>query len=110
MLDYSLLSACSGSTLVARRAGMIAAARATSSMNALTAINVAGSSGVTPNSSADVRRVSAAAPSNPITSPVAASPSPCRSTIARTPFSVAPSAMRMPISRRRSMTANASTP
>jgi hypothetical protein len=58
-LRYSYLSATRGSTLVARRAGIRHATKATSSKTIGTATKVAMSVGVTPNSKFDIRRVTA---------------------------------------------------
>src|SRR5262245_18951998 len=102
--------ATSGSTFVARRAGIQHASNATTiSDNAIT-MNVSGSVALTPYSKLFIKRVAPYAASKPTTTPASASRSPCAMTSRSTSRASAPSAMRMPISRLRSPTANASTP
>src|ERR1700694_264480 len=66
---HSFLSAMSGSTFVARRAGMLQAVSATTVSSAETNTNVSGSLGVTPNSKLRITRGMARAPAKPKTIP-----------------------------------------
>src|ERR1035441_2059124 len=72
--------------------------------------NVTESAGFTPYSSAASKWVRAAAPANPMAMPVSAIRRPLPATIRSTSAERAPSAMRMPNSRVRRLTENASTP
>src|SRR5439155_9013365 len=100
-LDHSDLRAVSGSSCAARRAGRYLASSETSVSRATTPRNVGGSPARTPNSSAASRRVTTRAITtpSPIPTPARRTPSPtiCDTTSPR----LAPSASRIPISRRR---------
>ena len=67
--DYSYLSASSGSTFVARRAGIQQATKATTISSSESPTNVSGSVALTPNSKPFISRVRANAPLRPITCP-----------------------------------------
>src|ERR1022692_636995 len=109
-VTYSWRSATAGSTRLARQAGAAQAAKATTASTSGAARNVTGSAGFTPYSSAASKWVSAAAPANPMAMPVSAIRRPLPATIRSTSAERAPSAMRMPNSRVRRLTENASTP
>src|SRR5262249_7741289 len=72
--DYSAAhshrSATSGSTFVARRAGIQQATSATRTSDTAVAPNVEGSVALTPNSSVDIKRVNAKAATNPVIMPI----------------------------------------
>src|SRR5215208_2650989 len=97
-LHQSFLSASTGFTRVARRAGMYEARVAIAASTRAMAPNVTGSVALTSNSIPLMRRVSARAPPRPSAIPTAASPAPCRTTSASTSRGEAPSAIRMPSS------------
>src|ERR1041384_1231412 len=78
---YSYLNATSGSTRVARRAGIEQAKNAAQSATSNTIMYVAGSDAETPNNSDDIQRVSANAPAKPIAAPINVSTRPFRNTI-----------------------------
>jgi hypothetical protein len=99
-----------GAARLARRAGIQAAAIAAHSIATAAPENVGGSVGVTSYSSARNERVSANDAPSPITTPAAASPTPYRTINHCTWLAAAPSAIRMPISRRRRRTSWATTP
>ncbi len=80
------------------------ATAATTAIVATTAPIVSGSVGCTPNSNDVTSRVRPKAPASPAATPMPASTRPCFSTWPMTLPRSAPSAMRMPISRRRSVT------
>src|ERR1017187_6508752 len=107
---YSHLKAIRGSTLVARRAGSKPARSATATSNAATTRNVGKSVGFTSNRNFARTRVTAKAPATPSATPTVTR-SRLRLKIMRVMslFS-APNAMRIPISRVRSATAQARTP
>src|ERR1019366_3009137 len=69
-----------GSTLVARRAGNIVAARATASSRHVTAPSVTGSVGITSNNRLRITRVDATAAASPTATPSPPSSNPSRST------------------------------
>ena len=69
-------SAMTGSTCMARRAGIQQAASATTSSAPGTTTNVSGSRALTPNSRPESTRVSASAPKTPMARPAAAIRSP----------------------------------
>src|SRR5262249_26719917 len=96
---YSYLSATSGSTLAARRAGRYDASIATAAKATATVVNVAGSSGCKPNRSDSRYRVSPAAPAIPIAMPARVSTRLLPRTSRMTSRLAAPSATRTPISR-----------
>src|SRR5262245_15870197 len=99
-----------GSTLVARRAGTSDAINATSNKTKGTKMKVARSVGVTWNSKLDITRVIAYAPTNPTTVPTTTSDIAYLNTSFNTSPTCAPSAIRIPISRVRCVTAYAVTP
>jgi hypothetical protein len=107
---YSFLSMTLGSSRDARRAGNQQAAAATSVIVPTAVASVVASVGFTPNSIDAKSVLSANAPVSPITIPLRVSESPCFMIPASTLERVAPSAMRMPISRRRSVTMYERTP
>lgn len=102
---YSYRRATTGSTRVARRAGIQQAASATPINASVTATNVAGSEAFTPKSKLVIRRVSAKAAATPNTTPKKARRRPSLRTMRSTRPRSAPSAMRTPISRVRWLTA-----
>src|SRR5262245_45192337 len=102
--DYSVLRALTGSTRVARRAGRYAAASRTPTSVAHTPANVAGSVAPTPKSRLDSTRVAANAAVRPTTIPIAPVRTAWPTTMPRTSRGWAPSAIRMPNSRRRCVT------
>src|SRR5581483_5113052 len=104
-----VLNETTGSTRIARRAGRYAAASITATSATLTPANVAGSCGVTPNNKLSMIRVAASAPARPIARPTTAIRTACPSTSERMSCGCAPSARRMPISRRRCATEYAVT-
>jgi indolepyruvate decarboxylase len=109
-LGYSYRNATTGSTLVARSAGIRHATNATHPRSAATTDSVTGSYGLTPNKRVDITRAASSEPINPSTNPAAANAIPLVST-SRSKFPVlAPSAARMPISCVRCTTAYAITP
>ncbi len=81
---YSARRATSGSTFVARRAGMEHASRAMLTKVTAAAAKVAGSVGVTPKSPAAITRVRAIAAGIPMATPITANTRPCRSISANT--------------------------
>src|SRR5262249_50595598 len=92
-------TATSGSTFVARRAGIQQASNATNVSSSAITTNVSGSVALTPYSKLFIRRVAASAASKPIITPANASFSPCPTTSFKTSADCAPRAIRMPISR-----------
>src|SRR5579883_3388348 len=103
-------SAMAGSTRDALSAGAAQARIATAASRIGAAANVSGSSGLTPNSSDPMVRVSSADPANPTAAPARTIlPPPARTSVIT--FQVrAPNAMRTPNSRVRWLTENARTP
>src|SRR5690242_9974516 len=99
-----------GSIRDARRAGAQLATTATPPSNSATPTYVSGSTRETPNNSDSSNRLAATAPAMPIVTPATTSsiprPTTCRTMLA----DVAPSAVRMPISRTRSATPPEMTP
>src|SRR6516162_8526091 len=77
---HSSRSATIGSTVVARRAGIAAAANATKASSEATAPKVKESVALTPNTRLAITRVSAAAPTRPTPMPATASSIPCLTT------------------------------
>src|SRR6185503_6389761 len=96
--SYSYRSATSGSTCVARRAGIKHASNAAPSATRNTSTYAAGSDAETPNNMLDIQRVNTKAAPSPITAPINVSAIPFPITILRIEDLCAPSAMRMPIS------------
>src|SRR5215510_6351262 len=90
-------SAWSGSTFVARRAGIQHASNATTSSNNAITMNVSGSVALTPYSKLLIKRVAPYAASNPTTTPASASLSSYALASRRTPRAFAPSAMCNPM-------------
>ena len=88
-----------GSTRIARRAGTLHAAAATATNTIGTTINVSGSLGVTPYSNIASGLVAARAETTPTATPINANFSPWPMTRAITCGGLAPSAVRIPISR-----------
>src|ERR1700733_9942870 len=109
-LHYSYRRQRIGSTLAARRAGIRQAVTVINSSSASTAANVSGSSALTPYSHDVSTRVSARAPSSPISRPRKESLSPCHRIILITFLRDAPRAIRMPISDVRRLTEYVSKP
>src|SRR5262245_48314137 len=107
---HSTRSDTSGSTFVARHAGMKQASSAITDSNSDTATNVSGSVALTPNSSVFINRVSAKAEVSPIATPAAASFPPCETTNFNTSPVCAPRAILTPISRVRCATEKLITP
>ena len=107
---YSWRNATSGSTFVARRAGMKQETNATASSSKVIATRVGGSVACTPKSKSDIRRVSAKEVPKPIIAPATAKAIPRLKTILITFPVCAPKAMRTPISRVRSATVYDITP
>src|SRR5688572_1531660 len=100
--DYpSSRSVIAGSSRAARPAGIKPASIPMDAMAAHAMTNATGSSGETPNSSAFAKRVSANAPADPMTKPISTRFEASRRTCPTTSEDRAPSAIRMPISRRR---------
>src|SRR5690349_18836715 len=99
-----------GSIRDARRAGAQLATTATPPSNSATPTYVSGSTRETPNNSDSSNRLAATAPAMPTVTPATTSsiprPTTCRTMLA----DVAPSAVRMPISRTRSATPPEMTP
>ena len=83
----------------ARRAGTQVAISTISDSRPTIAAKVAGSVTSIPNSRLCMKRVNTSAPASPAATPSAAMVRPVRRTIPDTRSGVAPSAMRMPISR-----------
>src|SRR5437764_4200726 len=109
-LDHSDLRATIGSTRAARRAGRQLATSETIASNATTPTNVVGSLARTPYRSAVSSRVTARAIKTPTPIPAAARRTPSPTTCDITSPRLAPSASRMPSSRRRCPTAYARSP
>src|SRR5215467_11114345 len=108
--DYSQRRAVTGSTRVARYAGMQVATSA-AVLNTITVdANTAGSRASTPNSRLPMKGVTVSATATPNTTPATAIPMPSKITINRTSRGSAPSAMRTPISWVRCCTEYAMTP
>src|SRR5262249_27188265 len=108
--DHSSASAATGATRGGRRAGRKPAATETTVSSAAAIANVAGSFGPTPNRTPRARRPRPAPAATPIATAIPVSVRP-RPTISRSTRSAdAPSAMRMPISCVRSVTAYDITP
>jgi hypothetical protein len=108
--NQSRLSATIGSTLAARRAGIMQASKeAAATSNAMIA-KVRGSSVLTPKSRLSINLVNPKEPASPITTPISVSVIPCLTISVSTLPLRAPSAMRMPISCVRCVTANEMTP
>src|SRR5262249_25504640 len=103
-VPYVPRSVSSGSTFVAARAGSQLAIIATATRMAAADANTNGSVELTSKSSDRRTLVAATAPTNPSTTPIAASRPPSRTISDRTAPAGAPSAMRMPISRLRRLT------
>src|SRR5262245_4417065 len=108
--DHSLRSATSGSTRVARSAGIQHASSATSVSDNVITTNVNGSVALTPKSSVFIKRVSASAPPNPSSAPPPASFIPCPMTSFSTSPACAPKAIRTPNSLVRLTTLSDITP
>ena len=108
-VSYALSTAL-GSSRDARQAGSTQATAATRIIVAATPATVGTSVGRTPNNSAAISRFRAKAPASPRTTPIPARTSPSFITPASTLDRSAPSAMRIPISRRRSATMEETTP
>ena len=94
-----------GSIRVALRAGTQLANNATTPSTIATAAKVTGSVGRTPYNILLISLESSRAPTKPAAVPASACIIPCRTTIRSTAARLAPSAMRMPISRVRRDTA-----
>lgn len=109
-LQPSSRSVVTGSTWAARVAGRNPASRPISVVDTQARASAAGSSGETSNNRFFMTRVSATVPSMPKTSPAATIPSALRKMRESTSPERAPKAMRMPISRRCSVTECESTP
>ncbi len=107
---YSARRATSGSTFVARRAGMEHASSAMLTNMTAAATKVAGSVAVTPKSRLAITRVRATAAGIPMATPSSAKTRPCRTTSVNTSFRVAPRAVRIPSSWVRWATAYEITP
>src|SRR5579862_8954717 len=104
---YSVRKACIGSMEAARRAGsQLAAAMASARTPSALAMDIA-FNGLTPKTSEDSSRAAPAASTTPNASPMSAMPAVSRNTSSEVASRDAPSAMRMPISRRRCVTRNA---
>ena len=106
MLDfrYSSLSAATGSTLVALRAGTKQDANAARANKMPNPRYVAGSVGWIPNSKVDMKRDSPNAPPAPSTIPTSAGNIPCRTICLITVVAGAPRATLIPISEVRRAT------
>src|SRR5262249_27136788 len=102
---HSHLNAIIGSTFVARRAGSQQASSATPASNVATMTKVTGSVTLTPNTKLLTNRVNAKAASKPRAMPINANLIPCPMTSFSTSRCCAPSAIRMPISCVRCVTA-----
>src|SRR6185436_3119255 len=100
---YSERSVTAGSTRDARQAGSQLATAAAVINSTTTPTYDTGSSGDTPNSSVARPRLTIAAAARPITTPAIDSDTPCFRIIARIFDREAPSAVRTPISRMRSL-------
>src|SRR5215831_1164181 len=98
---HSYLKASIGSTFVALSAGDRQATSATSVSNAAIVTNVNGSLAVTPNSRLAISRVNRNAATLPSATPARASSIPCPTTSSSTSLTCAPSAILIPISRKR---------
>src|SRR2546430_3707300 len=103
--SHSYLSATSGSTLVARRAGMQHAISATRTRPMETVASVSASVAVTPKRKLTINRVSPTAPASPSVTPNSTGTIPFLTSSLSTSAARAPSAMRMPISCVRCVTA-----
>src|SRR5262245_18322037 len=107
---YSWRNATSGSTLVARRAGMRHETSATANSSKVIATSVVGSVASTAKGKSDIRRGSAKEAAKPIIAPVTAKAIPRLKTNLITLPVCAPKARRTPISRVRSATVYDITP
>src|SRR5262245_8002084 len=101
---HSTRSATSGSTFVARRAGIQQATIATASINSAAESNETGSVGVSLKSSVEARRATAKISGNPMATPAMTSNNASRRINQNTSRLCAPSAIRIPISLVRLLT------
>jgi hypothetical protein len=99
LLPYCSRSATIGSTRVARRAGIMLAAKPATTSTAAAEANDGTSNGLTPYSTTAIERASRAAEPSPTTTPTTISSMLFRTTSPRVLPTSAPSAIRSPISR-----------
>src|SRR5215471_7350835 len=105
--SYSQWRTTIGSTFIARLAGIQHASSMENVSNKAITMNVSGSVALKPKSRSFINLVKTNAPTRPITTPISANDIPCSMINLSTSAARAPSAIRIPISRVRCVTAYA---